>query len=124
MKFIYQEQALSVFPNSEPASKDLVLKKLTKYFSKVQPSKSRKNSPDKSVMGNLSFFSSQNLVRFDGILDQKRGLMIASSVAKFQCLQEGYIEAFMENINNGNGQDFEKSELDQFISILPNETEI
>ena len=30
----------------------------------------------------------------------------------------------MANINNGNGSEFEKTDIDQFISILPSETEI
>jgi hypothetical protein len=75
-------------------------------------------------MGNLSFFSSQNLIRFDGVLDQKRSFIIASTISKFSSLQEGMIHSFMANINNGNGSDLEKTDLDQFISILPSETEI
>ena len=122
VKFLYQKQASSVFKN-QPVNSEVLMKKLNKHFSKVM-NKSRKNSPEKGVMGNLSFFSSQNLVRFDGILDQKRSFIIASTIAKFSCLQEGMIDSFMANINNGNGSEFEKTDLDQFISILPSETEI
>ena len=34
------------------------------------------------------------------------------------------IDTFMANINNGNGSEFEKTDIDQFISILPSEIEI
>ena len=34
------------------------------------------------------------------------------------------INVFMANINNGNGSEFEKTDIDQFISILPSEIEI
>jgi hypothetical protein len=101
------------------------MKKLKKHFSKVIiEQKPSKNPLDISVLGSLPFFSAQNLVRFDGILDQKRALIIVSSLLKFPIFQEKQIDEFIANINEGNGSEINKDHLDQFISIMPIENEI
>lgn len=68
--------------------------------------------------------SQANQVRFDGILNQQRSLIITSSVTQLRCLQDTELDSFLEKIKDGLGGEIIDTELEQFVKILPTSDEM
>ena len=64
------------------------------------------------------------MIRFDGLLDQKRSIVIQSSIMKYKFLQEPHFSAFLDMVEAGKGAELDKNNIDQFVMLLPAEDEI